>query len=33
MGIGRRLLEGAFNKIDELGERSQAASLAKLDPG
>ena len=32
MGFGRRLLEGAFNKMDELGERSQAASLAKLTP-
>ena len=32
MGLARRLLEGAFNKMDELGERSQAASLAKLTP-
>jgi hypothetical protein len=32
MGIGRRLLEGAFSKLDEINERSQAAQLEKLTP-
>jgi hypothetical protein len=32
MGLARRLLESAVNKMDELGERSQAAEVAKLTP-
>ena len=32
MGLARRLLESAVNKMDEFGERSHAADVAKLTP-
>ena len=32
MGLGRRLVEGAFKKLDEINERDQARAVAKLTP-
>jgi hypothetical protein len=32
MGLGRRLVEGAFKKLDEVNERDQARAVAKLSP-
>ena len=32
MGLARRLVEGALSKMDELGDRQQAAAVEKLTP-